>query len=182
MSDDVEDFLAHFGVKGMKWGVRKDRTPGVSAKTDREAKKDAKEFARAKMFFGEGAGTRRKLIKNSVDAKAKRDPSYKKAFDAHLGRQDMSTHAQKARTERSRTDRKARSKQRAGFLARNFTGEQGTQAAFAAVAVGGAAFLNSPKGRAMAARTMTSVRNFASQPQHRARVRRIEDMIRNSPL
>lgn len=40
-------YLAHHGVKGMKWGVR------------RHARKDAKEMARAKMFHGEGAGTRR---------------------------------------------------------------------------------------------------------------------------
>lgn len=26
--DTVEDFLAHFGVKGMRWGVRKDRSSG----------------------------------------------------------------------------------------------------------------------------------------------------------
>ena len=56
------------------------------------------------MFYGEGAGTRRKLIKNTVDAKAKRDASYKKAFDFHLEKQDMSRHAEKARSERGRKD------------------------------------------------------------------------------
>lgn len=104
MEVTYDDYLMHYGVKGMKWGVRKSETPGVSRRTDREAKKDAKEFARAKMFYGEGAGTRRKLIKNTVEAKAKKDPDYKRAFENHLSSQDMSTHAQKARRERSRKD------------------------------------------------------------------------------
>jgi hypothetical protein len=54
------------------------------------------------MFYGEGAGTRRKLIKASVEAKSKKDPSYKKAFDHHLEKQDMAVHAAKARRERKR--------------------------------------------------------------------------------
>jgi hypothetical protein len=103
-----DEALAHYGVKGMKWGVRKDNLPGVSARTNREARKDAKEYARAKMFYGEGAGTRRKLINKSVEAKAKRDPAYKKAFDHHLDKQDLSTHASKARSERRRKDTKAK--------------------------------------------------------------------------
>jgi hypothetical protein len=98
-----EEFLAHFGIKGMKWGVRKAEGPaGVSRRTSKEASKDAKEFARAKMFYGEGAGTRRKLIKATVEAKSAKDPDYKKAFDFHMGKQDMSTHASKARGERKR--------------------------------------------------------------------------------
>lgn len=142
-----EAYLEHYGVKGMQWGVRKDRAPGVSSKTDRQARKDAKEFARAKMFYGEGAGTRRKLIKASVEAKRSKDPSYGKAFDHHLNRQDMSTHASKARRERSRKNKSKKTKQTAGFLARHVTGEFGTTAAFTALAVTGVAFLNSPKGR-----------------------------------
>ena len=43
--------LMHYGVKGMKWGVR------------RRAHRDAKEYTQAKMYYGEGAGNRRKLIK-----------------------------------------------------------------------------------------------------------------------
>lgn len=104
MSDDVDDFLMHFGVKGMKWGVRKDSIPGVSSRTSREARKDATEFAKAKMFFGEGAGTRRKLIKAKVESKSAKDPSYKKAFDHHLGNQDLGKRASQARGERKRKD------------------------------------------------------------------------------
>ena len=101
---ETDDFLEHFGIKGMHWGVRKSDVPGVSPKTSAEAKKDAEEFARAKMFYGEGAGTRRKLINNTVAAKGKKDPSYQKAFDHHLANQDMSQHAAKARSERGRKD------------------------------------------------------------------------------
>ena len=38
MDARVDEFLAHYGVKGMKWGVR------------RAARKDANEFAAAKMY------------------------------------------------------------------------------------------------------------------------------------
>lgn len=66
----------------------------------KEAARDAREYARAEMFFGEGAGTRRKLIKATVDAKAHRDPAYGRAFHAALEAQDMAEHAMKARRER----------------------------------------------------------------------------------
>ena len=56
--------LMHYGVKGMKWGVR------------RRARRDAKEYTQAKMYYGEGAGNRRKLIKATVKARSK-DPFYK---------------------------------------------------------------------------------------------------------
>lgn len=96
------DYITHSGVMGMKWGVRKNTLSGVSHKTNRQAAKDAEEFTRAKLFYGEGAGTRRKLIKNTVEARAKRDPAYKKAFDHHVANTDLGKRSSQAQSERKR--------------------------------------------------------------------------------
>lgn len=57
------------------------------------------------MYYGEGAGTRRKLIKNKVNQKSK-DSAYKEAFDYAMSKQDMNKHADAAVRERHRNDRK----------------------------------------------------------------------------
>lgn len=91
MTQEVDDFLAHYGVKGMKWGVRN------------AARRDANESARAKLFYGEGAGTRRKLIKAKVESRSK-DPNYKAAFDHYMSKQDLGKRASQATSERRRKD------------------------------------------------------------------------------
>ena len=39
----VEDILEHYGVKGMKWGVRKDRSSGSSSSSSSSSKKSSSE-------------------------------------------------------------------------------------------------------------------------------------------
>lgn len=91
----------------------------------REARRDAKEYARAQMYYGEGAGTRRKLITASVEAKAHRDPAYARAFHTELTRQDMAEHATKARHERDRRDTTdAIKKNTRGLMTGNYQGVQ----------------------------------------------------------
>jgi hypothetical protein len=70
----------------------------------KEAFRDASEYARAQVFYGEGAGNRRKLIKTAVRAKAVQSPAYRQAFDVALSQQNMAEHVSKARRERRRRD------------------------------------------------------------------------------
>lgn len=174
IEEDV--YLEHYGKKGMRWGVR-NRSAGVSRKIDRQAKKDVEEFARAKAFYGDGAGIRRKLIKQTVEGKAKRIPGYQKAFDQHLGNQDTSRHAVKAVAERKRKDRKDTIKKSGGLLARNFTGEMGNKAAFTAVAIAGATYLKSPHGQAMMRNAGKKVSDLAKDPKAQQTIKLAKDFI-----
>lgn len=76
----------------------------TTASIQREARRDAREYARAQMSYGEGAGIRRRLIENTVQAKADRNLAYHNAFVDELERQDMAEHAEAARKERRRKD------------------------------------------------------------------------------
>ena len=91
----------------MKWGIRK---------TKKTAQKDAKEYARAKMYYGDGAGTRRKLIKAKVNERSK-NSVYKKEFNKALSSQDMAKHASAAQRERAVNTAKAKTAKTArGFV------------------------------------------------------------------
>jgi hypothetical protein len=110
--EDIVETLAHFGVLGMRWGHHGARASAIShpaiahipKSTRINAHKDAEEFTRAKLFFGQGAGTRRKLIKATVESKRRKDPLYGHAFDHFVKQTDLGQRAVQARRERKRKD------------------------------------------------------------------------------
>jgi hypothetical protein len=139
MDDEVDEFLAHFGVTGMKWGHRKGGIEGVPSKTNRLAAKDAKEHALAKMYYGEGAGVRRRQIKNVVETR-KKDPAYAKAFDHHLSNQDLAKASSKAHSKRKRTDVVKGTTKTAKGIHHILNGNAQYASATAALLVGGAMY------------------------------------------
>lgn len=104
MTYEYSQYLAHYGIKGQKWGQRRYQNFDGSLtedgrqrygvgdkknwkKLDSDARNDAKEYAVAKAYYGDGAGNRRKHIKNIVSERSK-DPDYKAAFEKYLANQD----------------------------------------------------------------------------------------------
>ena len=120
------DYLEHFGVKGMKWGVR------------REARRDAKESARAKMYYGEGAGVRRRNINAIVKQKSK-DPTYKAEYEKAYAKQDLSKARRSAQRQLTVTDKTKGFRQGAGRVGRSITREATAAVGFAAATAASAA-------------------------------------------
>lgn len=129
MYTEYEKYLAHSGIKGQKWGIRRYQNPdgtlteegkiryGVSTERERkkifnEAKKDAQRFVEAKAFYGEGAGTRRKILKNELSKKMT-NPYYKDNFDEFVKNADMVKAQKKAVRERKARDTVATAKRTA---------------------------------------------------------------------
>lgn len=126
LNDYYPDYLEHFGVKGMKWGVR------------REARRDAKESARAKMYYGEGAGVRRRNINAIVKQKSK-DPTYKDEYEKAYAKQDLSKARRSAQRQRTVTDKTKGFRQGAGRVGRAITREATAAVGFAAATAASAA-------------------------------------------
>lgn len=157
--------LYHYGVKGMKWGVR------------RRARKDAKEYARAKMFYGEGAGTRRKLINNKVNERSK-DPNYKKAFDDALSKQDMAKHASKAKAERKVKDAKNKAGKTGRGMVNIITGHPERLGAGMAVAYAGYRFAHKTGAdKAMAKMAKQAVSKLRDSAKYRAGKYTVDDLL-----
>lgn len=103
-------------------------------KIEKMAAKDAHEYGVSQMFFGEGAGTRRKLIDAVIEERINTVPGYEVALDKAYGELSQIEMAEKAIAERKRIDRvRSTSKNFRALRSGNISGL--TNAAFAGVAV-----------------------------------------------
>lgn len=86
--DDVQDFLGHYGVKGMRWGVRKQRNADIKSARARLQKTGAKIDAQAKRGLSSTSNaTKAKAAKEirNLAKQAQKDPNLDKAMKLTTG-------------------------------------------------------------------------------------------------
>lgn len=109
MYTDNSEYLCHYGIPGMHWGQR-NASLRNERHTQRLAAKDAKRYADAKMFYGETAGTKRKLLNAELNKKKSKVPGYEEAFNKALENVDYAKSAKKAVAKRTTIDTTHRAK------------------------------------------------------------------------
>lgn len=124
--------LTHHGIKGMKWGEHHAR---------RMARADANEFAKARAYYGQGAGTRRKLIKAKVETRSQ-NQHYKNEFERVLVGQNAEKRSAQAVRKRRRQDTKNYAGKQARSVHRSLTGGFGPVTATGATIATGAVYLH----------------------------------------
>lgn len=97
--------LYHYGILGQRWGVRHYQNPDGTLTAEgkirykqevrKMAQKDAQRWSDAKVAYGEGAGTRRKLIDKEISQK-KKDKEYSKAYEEASKHVDINRSLRKA--------------------------------------------------------------------------------------
>jgi len=103
----LDNEIKHVGILGMHWGQHKS-SDGISSSTHNLAKKDAKRYVDAKMFYGKTAGTQRKLLNAELEKKKRTIPGYEKSFNMHIDSVDRAKSAKKAVSDRNRIDNMAK--------------------------------------------------------------------------
>lgn len=106
------------------------------SKIDKMAAKDARRWAYAEMFYGEGAGTMRKLLNAEITDKVIRIPGYNEKFNEAYQRVNFGDIALKAAKDRKRMDRSGLISKNLGALARG--DRRGMSNGFAALVIVGA--------------------------------------------
>ena len=77
---EVEDHLEHFGVKGMKWGVRREISVNTSKAAYATAKRDRKASVKLSKTSYKGVQADRKALREDIQSKIKNDPEYAAAL------------------------------------------------------------------------------------------------------
>lgn len=80
-------------------------------KLEKQAAQDAVAWISAEMAYGEGAGTRRKLVMQPIQQKLMTDEVYANAFNAAYDKVDLTKYAELAIKERKAMDRAAKASQ-----------------------------------------------------------------------
>ena len=79
MNPDEVAYLAHFGVKGMKWGVRRSENPLKSREMKKQINKDANNLVRSASGVTSDSRKKALALSKSINAKDRETPGYTKA-------------------------------------------------------------------------------------------------------